>query len=179
MMYWFWVHRQCSCQCPHAAHSSCWQCPSYNTGEMLLSFILLSWNKNKATFWICRWWPWHPSFCSAWSWSWPAFQSKFMNFLLMQSRKTQSRWIFIIVKWKFEIVDNSALIHSPFHLVTSKTTTLTIDRIIHIQAKPDALDNTSWIGDEATFVSNQQSMLTLWNIVAMVKSNNCHNSTNC
>ena len=38
--YLFWILRRCRCECPHAAH--CWQCPSYNSSEMLLSFILLS-----------------------------------------------------------------------------------------------------------------------------------------
>ena len=42
---------------------------------------------------------------------------------------------------------------------------MTIDRTIHMQAELEAVDNTSWTGDETTIVSNQQSMLTVWDII--------------
>ena len=35
-----------------------------------------------------------------------------------------------------------------------------------MQAEPEAVDNTSWIGDEITIVSNQQSMLAVWDMAA-------------
>ena len=43
---------------------------------------------------------------------------------------------------------------------------MTIDRTIHMQAEPEAVDNTSWTGDETTIVSNQQSMLAVWDTLA-------------
>ena len=33
-----------------------------------------------------------------------------------------------------------------------------------MQAEPEAVDNTSLTGDETTIVSNQQSMLTVWDM---------------
>ena len=88
-----------------------------------------------------------------------AFQSKLMNFRLVQSRKTTIQMNFYTNKWTSEIGDNSALIHGPFHRnrETRKTTTLTIDRTIHMQAEPEALDNISCTGEETTIVFNQQS----------------------
>ena len=35
-----------------------------------------------------------------------------------------------------------------------------------MQAEPEAADNTLWTGDETTIVSNQQSMLAVWDIAA-------------
>ena len=35
-----------------------------------------------------------------------------------------------------------------------------------MQAEPEAVDNTSWTGDETTAVSNQQSMLAVWDMAA-------------
>ena len=35
-----------------------------------------------------------------------------------------------------------------------------------MQAEPEAVDNTSWTGDETTIVSNQQSMLAVWDMAA-------------
>ena len=66
--------------------------------------------------------------------------------------------MFITNKWTSEIGDNSASIHGPFHpnRVTRKDNKLTIDRTIHMQAEPEAVDNTSWTGDKTTIVSNQQ-----------------------
>ena len=46
---------------------------------------------------------------------------------------------------------------------------MTIDRTIHMQAEPEAVDNTSWTGDETTIVSNQQSMLAVWDMAAWSK----------
>ena len=85
--------------------------------------------------------------------------------------RQQSRWIFITIKRTSKIGDNSASIHGPFHrnLVTripGRTTTLTIDWIIHMQAEPEAVDNISWTGDDTTIVSNQQSMLAVWDMAA-------------
>ena len=38
-----------------------------------------------------------------------------------------------------------------------------------MQAEPEAVDNTSWTGDETTIVSNQQSMLAVWDMAAWSK----------
>ena len=35
-----------------------------------------------------------------------------------------------------------------------------------MQAEPEAVDNTLWTGDETTIVSNQQSMLAVWDMAA-------------
>ena len=43
------------------------------------------------------------------------------------------------------------------------TRKFTID---HMQAEPEAVDNISWTGDETTIVSNQQSMLAVWDMAA-------------
>ena len=35
-----------------------------------------------------------------------------------------------------------------------------------MQAEPEAVDKSSWTGDETTIVSNQQSMLVVWDMAA-------------
>ena len=85
MTYWFGIYRRCRCQSVLMLHIVASVRATIQVRCYWALFFCLN-NENKATFWIWRWW--RTSFGSSCSWSWSAFQSKLINFLLVQSRKT-------------------------------------------------------------------------------------------
>ena len=59
-----------------------------------------------------------------------------------------------------------------------RTTTLTINQTIHMQAKLGPVGNTSWTGNETTIVSKLVQSTIDAGYGSMVEINNCSDNTN-